>query len=442
METIYDLEYVQKRLKYVLLIGDGHMTISEGARKAGVTWKTMKSWIHRYNEYGIKGLLNKPRGRLNPVPDDIKQIIVDIKIENRSRSGRKIRDILLENHRISFHRQTVWSVLKAAGENKRVKQTFKVYHDFERLHPNSLWQVDFMEGIVIEGVGLVYLLVFIDDYSRKIVGARFFTEMTEQNVLDLLWWAIEQYGMPLQIYSDQGTQFKSHWGKGHTRFEKVCKRLGIETIFASVRYPEGKGKIERLFGFIQDDFLPEFRFSSFDDINQKFNEWVKWYNEKHEHSSLCGHPPNSRYKNFTPHMPEGDLFEIFAEHVTRKVRKNATISLNCNVYPVDPEYVNEKVNVLVFGSLVRIYGKSKLLGEYDSQINYHEKMLRRVHTRLVKKDGVIKFQNEKYHIGIEFVGKRVDLVIIRNQLRAFLDSKHLQIFKLRERDAVVVKVDR
>lgn len=141
-------------------------------------------------------------------------------------------------------------------------------------------------------------------------------------------------------------------------------------------------------------------------------------------------------------MPEGDMFKIFAEHVIRKVRKNATISLNCNVYPVDPEYVNEKVNVLVFGNLVRIYGKSKLLGEYDSQVNYREKMLGWVHTRLVKKDGMIKFQNERYHIGIEFVGKRVDLVIIRNQLRAFLDSKHLQIFKLRERDAIVVKVDR
>jgi len=442
VETIYDLDYVQKRLKYVLLIRDDQMSISEASRDAGVTWKTMKSWIHRYNEFGINGLLNKPRGILDPVSEGIKNLIVDVKVENRSRSGRKIRDIMLERYEVSLHRQTVWSVLKAAGENKRVKQNFKVYHDFERSRPNSLWQVDFMEGIVIEDVGLVYLLVFIDDHSRKIVGGRFFKDMTCQNVLETLWIAIEEHGMPSQIYSDQGTQFKSHWGKGFTRFEKICKRLGIGTIFASVRYPEGKGKIERLFGFIQDDFLPEFRFNDLDDINQKFNEWVKWYSEKHEHSSLNGHPPNSRYMNFTPRMPEVDLFNIFAEHLTRKVRKNATISLNCNIYPIDPEYVNEKVNVLVFGNIVRIYKESELLEEYDSRINYHEKMLRRVHTRRVKKDGMIKFQNKKYNIGMEFVGQRVNLVIIRNQLRAFLDSKHLQIFKLRERDAVVVKIDR
>ena len=107
METIYDLEYVQKRLKYVLLIRDDHMSISEASSDAGVTWKTMKSWIHRYNESWINGLLNKPRGSLDPVSEDIRNLIVDVKIENRSKSCRKIRDIMLERHEVSLHRQTV-----------------------------------------------------------------------------------------------------------------------------------------------------------------------------------------------------------------------------------------------------------------------------------------------------------------------------------------------
>lgn len=442
METIYDLEQVQYRLRYVIQVTNDHMSISEAANDAGVTWKTMKSWIDRYEEFGINGLLNKPRGSYKPVSDETKRIVVDIKIEKRSRSGRKVRDIVRDDHDISLHRQTIWRILKEAGENKREKQNFKVYHDHERTRPNSLWQIDFMDAMMIEGVGMVYLLAIIDDYSRYMVGASFVTEMTEQNVLELLWETIERHGMPLQIYSDQGTQFKSHWGKGFTRFEKVCRRLGIETIFASVRYPQGKGKIERLFGFVQDDFLPEYCFDSLDDINQKFDKWKYWYNEKHEHSALGSLPPSSRYRNFKPRMPEGDLFDIFAEHLTRKVRKNATISLNCEIYPVNPEFVNESVNVMVFGNIVKIYGQSRLLGEYDKRINYREKMLRRIHRRIVKKDGKIKFQNKRYHIGLEFIGKRVELVIIRNQLRAFMGSKHLQIFKLKEQDAVVVKIDR
>jgi len=91
---------------------------------------------------------------------------------------------------------------------------------------------------------------------------------------------------------------------------------------------------------------------------------------------------------------------------------------------------------------MRIYSQSILLGEYDSRINYHEKMLRHVHIRLVKRDGRIKFQKKKYLIGKEFIGQKVEIVIIRDQLRAFLSSNKLIIFKLGEDDAVVIRLDR
>lgn len=442
MKTIYDDLAVQERLKYVLRVIDDDISISEASRKAGVTWKTMKNWVIRFQNEGVNGLRNRPRGRTMPIHKEIKEQIIELKRENRCRSCRKIRDLLADRYGFKEHRQSIWRTLKEVGENKRDKQDFKVYHDFERPRPNSLWQVDFMDAIVIEGVGLVYLILFIDDYSRKIVGARFVPTRSEQHVLELLWQSICHNGMPSQIYADQGTQFKSHLGKGFTKFEKICKRLGIGPIFASVNYPEGKGKIERLFGFVQDDFLPEFIFTDLDDMNEKFNDWVSWYNEKHEHSSLGGNPPNSRYRNFKPRMPEGDMFEIFAEHALRKVRKNATISFRGQVYPVDPKFVNEKVEVLVFGTEVKIYGQSKLLAEYDSRIDYHEKMLRCTYTRLVRKDGAIKFQNVRYHIGQELAGQRVEVVIIRDQLRAFLSSNRLLIFKVGESDAVVIKTDR
>jgi len=441
MKTIYDNKTVQSRLKHVLQVIDNDISVAEAARNANVAWKTMKQWINRFKQEGVNGLLNKPRGSTEPVDDDTQEKIIELKRENRCRSCRKIRDLLEERHGKKAHRQTIWHILKEVGENKRDKRSFKVYHDFERPRPNSLWQVDFMDAIVVEGVGLVYLLLFIDDYSRKIMGAKFVTSRSEQHVLELLWQAICQNGMPSQIYSDQGTQFKSHLGKGFTRFEKVCKRLGIGPIFASVNYPEGKGKIERLFGFIQDDFLTEYVTGLYD-MNAKFDNWIRWYDEKHEHSSLGGLPPNSRYMNFKPRMPEGDMFDIFAERALRKVRKNATISFRGQIYPVDPQYVNEKVEILVFGNDIRIYGQSKLLAEYDSRIDYHEKMLRRTYTRLVRKEGAIKFHNVRYFVGPELAGQRVEVVIIRDQLRAFLSSKRLLIFKLGEGDAVLVNTDR
>lgn len=300
MLTIYDNETVQFRLKYVLEVKEFDKTIAEAARNANVTWKTMKSWTVRFKEHGIFGLLNQPRGKTNSVSDEIKENTVDIKRINRTRSARKIRDILKREENISLHRQTVWRILKDAGENKRTKKKLKVYRDFERHRPNSLWQIDYMDAIVVEGVGLVYLILILDDHSRKIIGGKFVTKRSAYNALKLLWESNEKYGIPSQIYSDQGTQFKSILGKGFSHYERVCKRLAIKVIHGTVRYPEGRGKIERLFGFIQDDFIPEYRFTCLKDMNTKFENWIVWYNREHEHSTLGGNPPNSRYTNFNP----------------------------------------------------------------------------------------------------------------------------------------------
>ena len=391
MKNILDDETVQYRLKYVLQIGDKDKSIAQAAQEADVDWRTMKRWYINFKSEGVKGLSNKPRGRSQPVDEEVKRKVIEYKVDKRSRSGRRIRDLLRKNDEVKLHRETIWRILKDAGENKRVKKDMKVYHDFERHHPNSLWQTDYMDAIVVEGVGLVYLILYLDDHSRHVVGGRFEIDRTAYRALSLLWSSLKGKGMPLQIYCDQGKQFKSHLGKGFTHFENVCKRLGIKPIFASKKYPQGKGKIERLFGFIQDDFLPEYHFSDLDDLNCKFQDWVKWYNEEHEHSALGGKPPNSRYTNFIPRMPEGDLFEAFSEHFERKVRKNATISFKGDIYPVDPRYIKDRVEVRSFGHEVRIYAQCMLLGTYDSRIDYHEKMLRRTYTRVVKQDGVVKF---------------------------------------------------
>lgn len=100
------------------------------------------------------------------------------------------------------------------------------------------------------------------------------------------------------------------------------------------------------------------------------------------------------------------------------------------------------MEVRAFGNDLRIYAHSELLGEYDTTVDYHEKLLRRVYTRLVRKDGTMKFRNIRYPVGREFVGQRVEILVVRDQLRAFLSTNRLVIFKLGEGDAVVVRLDR
>jgi len=66
-----------------------------------------------------------------------------------------------------------------------VKKDVKVYRDFEREHPNSLWQTDFMDAIVVEGVGLAHLILYLDDHSRYIIGGQFEKDRTVYRALSL-----------------------------------------------------------------------------------------------------------------------------------------------------------------------------------------------------------------------------------------------------------------
>jgi len=90
MTTIYDNSVVRRRLKHVLDIDHGDKTIAQAAREASVSWKTMKSWFVRHEHHGIKGLLNRPRGKYRPPDDETRALIVDLKTQNRYRSARKI----------------------------------------------------------------------------------------------------------------------------------------------------------------------------------------------------------------------------------------------------------------------------------------------------------------------------------------------------------------
>ncbi len=428
MEDVLDDEAVLFRLKAVLSVIDGAKTLSQMSRDIGRTRKTVRKWVRDYEREGIGGLRNKPRGRVKAINSDAKEFIIELKRENRSRSTRKIRD-LLKGYGINVHRQTVWRVLKAAGENRRERKQLKPDKDYEYPGPNDAWHIDIMDGIIVKGVGMVYLHLIEDDNSREIMGGGFYTSREAKHVFKVMKEAFHKNGLPSHMIQDRGTQFRSTFGRGYSQYERILGRLGINSIFITGGHPKSNGKIERLFGFIQDDFLSEYIFTGLDDLNEKFEEWCKWYSKNHEHSSLNGEAPGDRYSRVKKRHVEVDLNDVFCRYHHRKVRKNATVSFKRNVYPVPPGLIGEYVELRVFDGEVRIFKEGRLLGAYDSRIDYLEKMLRRVHGRVVRKDGSIKFQRELYFIGRDYTGEKVEVMKVRDQIRIFLKGNKQIIFK-------------
>mgnify|MGYP003565453117 CR=1 FL=1 len=98
---------------------------------------------------------------------------------------------------------------------------------FEMPHINMLWTADFMHGPYLT-VGRrkvkTYLCVIIDDHSRVLVGARFFTAESSLSLQITLKEAVLTYGIPRKLYCDNGKVFVSWY------LQLVCARLVISLI--------------------------------------------------------------------------------------------------------------------------------------------------------------------------------------------------------------------
>ncbi len=430
MKPVFEDKNVLKRLRFVLPVIAGDLTISEASRQAGLSRTAIKRYIERYHLDGAEGLRNKTRGIGEPIPPETEEAILEKKKQRRSRSCRKIRDLLRVDG-IEVDRQTVWRVLVRHGENKRELTPLKPDKDFEYPEPNDAWQIDIMDGIVIKGLGLVYLHSLIDDHSRYITGSGWFTDKTATSMLKVLKESFETNGLPKRIIADRGTQFKNNLGPGLTKYEKTLGRLGVEGIFTSKGNAKAKGKKERFYRFVQEDFLQEYNFKSLEDLNEKWIKWLRWYNEKHEHSSLGGSPPCERYNRVRKQFSPFPLEDVFATVVKRKVRTNATVSFHKNVYLVDPEYIRKTVELRAFGNHIRIFHREILLGVHDARINYRERMLRQIHTRIVHKDGTIRFLGKRYFMGVRLHRRRLELMKKGNEVHIFLSSTKKKVFKVK-----------
>jgi type II secretory pathway predicted ATPase ExeA len=130
---------------------------------------------------------------------------------------------------------------------------------------------------------------------------------------------------------------------------RACATLGIRLVHSRPGRPEGRGKIERVFRTVRDQFLVEAGHGSIEDVvrlNQLFAAWVETVYHRAVHSET-NMTPLDRFGAGTPRYPSAAaLHEAFLWSEARTVTKTATVSLFSNSYEVDPALVGRKVELV------------------------------------------------------------------------------------------------
>ena len=335
---------------------------SEACGEAGVSRRTLSTWLERYAQMGLDGLKYKSWtvGAKRKIPAELVKEAILLKLEVPTRSVPQIIEILEMEGKapVGFlKRSTLQDRLREEGYSTTQMKLYQnlgiAARRFARSERNAMWQADIKYGpsIKINGNNVqVYFVGFIDDATRYIVHGEFYDTLDQSIVEDCLRKAILKEGLPKRVFFDNGVQFRTKW------MERACAILGIQLIYAKIYSPESKGKIER-FNRTLDSFIAEAvlkKAGGLSEFNQLFNVWLEecYHSKEHtgimtERSSVC--TPDDAYKTSkTPlrFLPAETVANAFLHGERRKVDKSGCISFKGKKYEVGVIYIGRTVDII------------------------------------------------------------------------------------------------
>jgi hypothetical protein len=340
------------------------------------TWRTIETWRSRYNKDGITSMLNKNRsdkGKTRKVePREILEAIDQVlpffneKKFNKSEIYRACVEKGLirpeEFARTTFyHFITRYDLLQAGQINPKIREAWS------KLYANQLWQGDSMQGPPVIDNGQskpAWLIAFIDDASRVVVHGQFFFKNDADSLMITLQNAIYKRGIPDQIYVDNGSNYKS------AEITLVCARIGILLLHTPVNDGAAKGKIERFFRTVRQNFLcRKLDLSSLEILNKEFCVWLENdYNNK-IHSTLQMKPIDrfgldSKKIRFLPPCMSND--ELFFLEKKRFVKNDNTFSFKKVRYEAPRDLRRRDIQIRFNRfkpSAIVVYYKNERMGE-------------------------------------------------------------------------------
>jgi transposase InsO family protein len=331
------------------------------SRRHSVSVPTLRRWQHAYRTAGFDALKPKPRrdrGAARALSSDTLDRAEALKRELPSRSARTLADILHRDPAAPAPEpriapRTLRRHLAARGATRqRLAAAGRPFRRFERAHFGDVWQSDALDGPSLPDPARpdtqrpTALFAFLDDHTRLVVHAQFYWNEQLPRLEDCLKHAVLRYGRPLAIYADQGQVYRA------TQLHTACATLGIQRILARPYAPEAKGKIERFFGFVRSDFLPELAVSpsvhTLLDLNESLLAWIEVVYHRKVHAETGQSPLDRFHDDDAPSVRPVDPLELraaFLFRAQRRVDKTGLIRFEGNRYRAPGFLVGQTVEL-------------------------------------------------------------------------------------------------
>lgn len=327
------------------------LTLPDGSTVT-YSYKTLEKWKSQYSIGGLDALMpgtRSDKGIPRALNEDAIAEIYRIKEEHPRMNATQIYTHLVRESFIpatvsvdSVQRFIRHNDLKSAKDpNLRDRKAF------EEDEFGKIWQADtcYLPHITEDGTSRrVYCIMIIDDHSRLLAGGELFYNDNACNFQKVLKDAIATYGIPDKLYVDNGCSYSN------AQLSMICVSLGILLLHTRVRDGASKGKVERHFRTLKERWLYTLDINKITSLSQ-FNGMLKDYMRDYNTTFHRGIDtiPLERYQASKDHprKPESRqwLDDCFYNRITRKVRKDSTISIDRVCYDVPMQFISAKVEV-------------------------------------------------------------------------------------------------
>ncbi len=342
------------------------------------TWRTIQSWYSRYQRHGVTVMENRPRsdkGKVRKVAlEDVAEAVQKVlpKIHGKSPGKALIYRLCIEEgllNRSQIAPNTFSRLVKQYELLKPDQEcSNKLRLAFAKAHANEMWQADTLIGPYLQVQGAAVqsrLIAFLDDASRVCCHGQFFLAENVDTLIESLRAAFYKRGLPHALYVDNGSIYASK------EIIQICARLGCLLHHTPVRDGAAKGKIERFFRTVREQFLARnLDLSSLEALNRQFTHWVEEQYNAQTHSVL-GMSPLDRFAldrkwlRFLPPNEAND--ELFFVEEDRHVRADNTFSFKSLRFEA-PRHLADRVIQIRFqrsqpASRVVVYYKGQRMGQ-------------------------------------------------------------------------------
>jgi hypothetical protein len=309
----------------------------------GLTARQIRRIMVRMQQEGEAGLAHRGRGKPSNrrFAEPVKARVLQLYEKRYGDFGPTLAaEKLAERQGIAVSPETLrgWLLEKGVQHFQRRKRPHRAWRA-RNAHVGELLQMDGSHHDWLEGRGpRCVLMAYIDDASSR-VYARFYEYEGTIPALDSFGRYVKQHGIPLAVYTDKHTTYKSPAEptvddqlEGRTpqsQFERSLAEMGVKVIHA--HSPQAKGRVERLFATFQDRLVKELRLAGITTLeaaNRFLEDYLPRYNQR------FAVPPAQTADLHRP-VPAGrDLDRMLCLKTPRVLRRDWTVAHHGQLYQV------------------------------------------------------------------------------------------------------------